>query len=910
MLQAKRTFHRLKGYFDELPLSYRFAVAFALPVAAILWMSVANVIELRQTAAQLQKLNASIALISDTGKLLGALQNERNASVLYIASDNQQFSGALAASRQQTDKRLTRLSQQLTSSKSQYQQLALYRNVNEIVRGLAKLPQLRTAVDDKESTRRQVNAAYSIPVGQFNQQISMLSRDLSMAGFARALNAYFILNRLRELIGQERELLGSAIVRDDIAKNDIQQLIYLMGRQQSLLVGLQSQSSIPERYSLSSAVSELRDGLLAVADNPETLMAALKTKSWLDQQGQLLDKIQRVEQKLIDSVKAKAKAADTKSSVDLLRYLIIAPLTLFAALVFSWLILRHVRQRLTLSSKVFNHTQDRITVTDPTGVIVDVNPAFSRVTGYTKREVLGQRSSILQSGKQTKSFYKAMWEKLLKDGAWQGELWNRRKNGEIYAELTSISAIKNQHGQIQNYIGISSDITDRAFEHQRQLEFRAYHDSLTGLPNVMLVRDRLEHALNIAARNNENIVVASLDIDNFKYVNSRFGHVIGDQVIEALAKRLNGMLREGDTLGRVTGDEFLMVIEERNSLRKVHTILERMLKDIPEPLIIDGNTVHITASIGATVYPEDNTDADTLIRHSTQSLHHAKRDGRNQISWFDAKQEQQHNQTAELISRLNLAMQRNELELFYQPKVNMSSCEIIGVEALLRWRDPERGLVSPGEFLPVIEEHPFSIQVGNWVAETAIAQCQQWQDQGLTVPVSINVNALQLLDEEFIDSICERLKRYPDVGPELLELEVLESAAIGKIHVAAKVLKKCKRLGINVSLDDFGTGFAALDYLKRLPAQTLKIDQSFVRDMLNDESDLAIVKGIIGLAKAFGFGIIAEGIETEQQGLKLLQLGCQLGQGFDIARPMPADQLVDWIENWKCYDSWRNYNGT
>lgn len=906
MSGVKRKFNRWLSYFDQLPLAYRFAVAFALPVAAILWMSIANALELRKTAEKLQTLNNSIALISNAGKLLGSLQNERNASVLYSASDKPQFKDALAASRRQTDQQLQRLNQQLTATEGHYRQLALYRNVNEIVRGLDKLPELRSDIEQKKLTYRQVKSAYSSPIQQFNQQISMLSRDVSKADFSRALNAYFILNRLRDLIGQERELLGLAVVNNTISDADAQQLIYLMGRQTTLLVGLQSQSSIPERYSLAGAVFKLRDGLMPAADNPATLLSMVKNDAWLQQQTQLLDKIQQVEQNLVDAVKQQAETAYRKSSSELLRYLTIVPVTLLAALVFSWLILRHVRHRLTLSSKVFNHTQDRITVTDPTGVIVDVNPAFTRVTGYQKSEVIGQRSSILQSGKQSKSFYKAMWEKLLKDGSWQGELWNRRKNGEIYAELTSISAIKNQHGHVQNYIGISSDITDQAFEHQRELEYRAYHDSLTRLPNVMLVRDRLEHALSIAARNEENIVVASLDIDNFKYINSRYGHVVGDQVIEALAKRLRGMLRKGDTLGRVAGDEFLMVIEERHSLREVHTILERMLTEIPEPLSIDGQTVQITASIGATVYPEDNTDADTLIRHSTQSLHNAKREGRNRINWFDAKQERLHNKTAELISRLDIAMKNNELELFYQPKVNMKTCEIVGVEALLRWRDPERGLVPPGDFLPAIEEHPFSIQVGNWVIEAAIAQCQQWQAEGIRLPVSININALQLLDEDFVESICERLRRYPDVGPELLELEVLESAAIGKIHVAAKVLTKCKRLGINVSLDDFGTGYAALDYLKRLPAQTLKIDQTFVRDMLNDESDEAIVKGIIGLAEAFGFAVIAEGIETEQQGVKLLQLGCELGQGFGIARPMPAEQLPDWINNWQCFDSWRD----
>ncbi|MFD2631377.1 EAL domain-containing protein [Idiomarina piscisalsi] len=898
--------YRALELFDKLPLSYRFAAALLLPVIAIIWMSGSNIIELRQSVNRLDALNDNITLVTAAGQLVGTLQRERGLSVLITDTGTERLRSRLMQSRERTNQQLINLKQKLGSVDITSETKALHQGLKLATDALGQLPVMRERVDNEQAIPDEILQFYTTIIRQANSQLNELASDLSIASLSREVNAYFILNRLRELLGQERVIVGKALLNGKMSQEDIRQLAYNAGRQRSLLIGFESQTTVEPGGELSALTTEFRQKLLATR-TPNELLQGMDADVWIAQQTQLIATVQDVEQRLITSIKETATSYYESSLNELWRYVIISPLVLLTALFLSWLILRYVRRQIMLADSVFQYTQDRITITDADGRILDVNPAFTRITGYKKREVLGKNPRFLKSGRQGKSFYRSMFQQLIKDGFWQGELWNRRKNGEFYAELASMSAIKNKRGEVQNFVGISSDVTERAFAHKEELEFRTYHDALTGLPNILLVRDRLEHALSIAGRKGDMVVVASIDVDNFKNINAQFGHAVGDKVIEQLARRLNATIRDGDTVGRLSGDEFLLVIEGGESELQVNEVLERIKSELSETITVGSYTMDITVSMGVTAYPQDNNDADTLIRHSSQSLHQSKRNGRDRITWFDTHREQEQAKLTELIKRMELAISHDELELFYQPKVNMETCEVIGVEALLRWRDPERGLVPPGDFLPFIEEHPFSITIGNWVLNEALKQVSEWRSQGVELPVSVNINALQLLDNQFLDSVSTHLGHYTNVSPKYLEIEVLESAAIGEIHKAADVLAKCKKMGIPVSLDDFGTGYAALDYLKRLPAQTLKIDQSFVRDMLTDEGDLAIVKGIIGLADAFDFNIIAEGVETEPQGKTLVELGCVLGQGYGIAKPMPANDVLPWLKNWKYPDGWGGY---
>ncbi|MTJ00887.1 EAL domain-containing protein [Idiomarina piscisalsi] len=872
-------------------------------------MSGSNIIELRQSVNRLDALNDNITLVTAAGQLVGTLQRERGLSVLITDTGTERLRSRLVQSRERTNQQLINLKQKLGSVDITSETKALHQGLKLATDALGQLPVMRERVDNEQATPDEILQFYTAIIRQTNSQLNELARDLSIVSLSREVNAYFILNRLRELLGQERVIVGKGLLNGKMSHEDIRQLAYNAGRQRSLLIGFESQTTVEPGGELSALTTEFRQKLLATR-TPNELLQGMDADVWIAKQTQLIATVQDVEQRLITSIKETATSSYESSLNELWRYVIISPLVLLTALFLSWLILRYVRRQIMLADSVFQYTQDRITITDADGRILDVNPAFTRITGYKKREVLGKNPRFLKSGRQGKSFYRSMFQQLIKDGFWQGELWNRRKNGEFYAELASMSAIKNKRGEVQNFVGISSDVTERAFAHKEELEFRTYHDALTGLPNILLVRDRLEHALSLAGRKGDMVVVVSIDVDSFKNINAQFGHAVGDKVIEQLARRLNATIRDGDTVGRLSGDEFLLVIEGGESELQVNEVLERIKSELSETITVGSYTMDITVSMGVTAYPQDNNDADTLIRHSSQSLHQAKRNGRDRITWFDTHREQEQAKLTELIKRMELAINNDELELFYQPKVNMETCEVIGVEALLRWRDPERGLVPPGDFLPFIEEHPFSITIGNWVLNEALKQVSEWRSQGVELPVSVNINALQLLDNQFLDSVSTHLSHYTNVSPKYLEIEVLESAAIGEIHKAADVLAKCKKMGIPVSLDDFGTGYAALDYLKRLPAQTLKIDQSFVRDMLTDEGDLAIVKGIIGLAKAFRFEVIAEGVETESQGKNLLELGCRYAQGYGIGRPMPAGEVLPWLSVWKFPEGWSGYESS
>ena len=899
--QIKTTMIRL---FDQLPLYVRFGLAFLLPVLVIAWVTASNILQLGTSVSQIDRLKSNLALTVDAGQLVGNLQDERDYSVLRLKTGAAAFGQRLQESQQRTDTVLADLEQRLDSTTPAHRQSATYKNLSEILRDLSQLKEIRSQITTATINSNEVIAFYSKPIAAFNDQISRLSRDVLAPRFARQLNAYFILNRLRELLGQERALLGVAIAEQQLNSIDLRDLVYLAGRQKSLLVGLQNQTQLADVINLQSVATNLREQILE-SENPQALLSQTNLENWYQRQSRLIAQVKQVEQQIIVNLEQQSAAQYTAAKGELWRYAVISPLALVVSLFLALLILRFVKRRLVLSDKVFNHSHDRITVSDADGRIVDVNPAFSRMTGYSKQEVLGKNPRFLQSGRQDKAFYKAMWDRILREGYWQGELWNRRKDGELYAEQSSISAIRNEHGTIQNFISVSSDVTERAEAHQRELEHQAYHDALTGLPNLMLVRDRLEHAINLANRDTKSVVVASLDIDNFKAINARFGHVIGDKTIECMASRLNHLLRSGDTLGRVTGDEFIFILEGHSDTSVINNLLERIREETSAPMSIDGRTLQITASIGATAYPNDKHDADTLIRHATQALHMAKRKGRDQVNWFDAEREREQTQLTQLIKKLRRAMEHKELILYYQPKVDMKRCQVVGVEALLRWQKADGTLVPPGDFLPHIEQHPFSIEIGDFVIEQALTQMEAWRKAGLKLPVSVNVSALQLLDQRFVEALVTHLRNHPKVEPADFEIEILESAAIGKINEAAKVIERCKALGVSVSLDDFGTGYAALDYLKRLPAQTLKIDQSFVRDMQGDDTDMTIVKGIMGLADAFGFNVIAEGVETPEQGRLLVALGCDIGQGYGIARPMPATDVHDWVSNWNCPSDWQ-----
>ena len=559
--------------------------------------------------------------------------------------------------------------------------------------------------------------------------------------------------------------------------------------------------------------------------------------------------------------------------------------------------------RLKLAASVFTHAHEGIVITDATGCLVEVNNTFSRITGYSREEALGNNVRILKSGRQNPEFYAAMWRDLIKLGHWHGELWNRRKDGTVYIEKLSIAAVSNVDGEPRHYVGLFSDITELK-EHQHQLEHMAHYDALTGIPNRVLLADRLEQAIAQSQRRGRGIAVVYLDLDGFKDVNDLHGHESGDQLLIAVAQRLRDTLREGDTLARLGGDEFVAVLTDLGDQDEWVTILARMQQAAASPIQIRQHTLQLSASLGVTLFPQDGSDADTLLRHADQAMYQAKQAGKNRYHLFDPAHDRQAQSDVESRRHILLALERREFVLFYQPKVNMRTGEVAGAEALIRWQHPERGLIPPSEFLPLIEGNELIARVGDWVLDTALDQISEWQSLGLHLCVSVNIAALHLQQDDFLERLQTKLDAHPDVPAARLELEVVETAALEGVTRVSRLIEDCRSLGVSFSLDDFGTGYSSLTYLRRLPASVLKIDQSFVRDMLWDLEDLAIVEGVIGLATAFRRTVIAEGVETADHGELLLRLGCDLAQGYGIAHPMPADALPSWVATWRPEPSW------
>ena len=563
-------------------------------------------------------------------------------------------------------------------------------------------------------------------------------------------------------------------------------------------------------------------------------------------------------------------------------------------------------KQLALAAKVFTHARESIMITDAEGLIIEVNKTFSDITGYSREEAIGKTPRILKYERQSPEFYVDMWQAIVNEGYWYGEIWNHRKNNEVYAVMQTISAVCDVNGITTHYVSLASDITPMK-QHQEQLERIAHYDVLTNLPNRVLLADRLSQAMLQCSRHGQSLAVVFLDLDGFKTVNDAYGHDIGDELLIALSIRMKEALREGDSLSRIGGDEFVAVLADLAKVEDCEPVLERLLLAASEPVTVSGVVLNISVSIGVTLYPRDNVDADLLMRHADQAMYMAKESGKNRYHLFDTAQDDAVKVQRESLEAIRYALDHHQFVLYYQPKVNMKIGTVVGVEALIRWQHPERGLLSPIEFLPVIENHTMMIEIGEWVIDTALTQIGQWQAMALDLPVSTSVNiaAVQLMQPGFIQTLTDLLAAHPNVEPRYLELEMLETSALEDVNHVSIIMNDCMSLGVHFALDDFGTGYSSLTYLRRLPASLIKIDQSFVKDMLSNIDDFAIVEGVIALAKSFKRDVIAEGVETVEHGTALLQLGCELAQGYGIARPMPACDIPAWMNNWKPDASWQ-----
>ena len=567
--------------------------------------------------------------------------------------------------------------------------------------------------------------------------------------------------------------------------------------------------------------------------------------------------------------------------------------------------LRNNAERMRLSASVFDHAHDGIFITDAEMRILEVNIAFTQITGHSREAALGSTPQQLGFAINEPDFFDKRMQ-LSHDGdasEWRGEAWNRRAENEVYPVWLDVFIVRNDAQQLINYVGLFSDITE-AKQHQQHLERMAYHDSLTQLPNRTLLSDRLNQAFSRAERTGELLAVCCLDLDGFKPVNDSLGHEAGDHLLIQLAERMNRFLRESDTVARIGGDEFALLLNGLHNIEECRITLERLLSDIRAPYIVAGQTVTVSSSIGYTIYPFDKSESDTLLRHADQAMYQAKLNGGSCVQQFDAEHDREFRDLRQGKERIEAALAKNEFCLYYQPKVDMQVGKVVGMEALIRWQHPDIGLRAPATFMPIIENTDFSITLGEWAIRQAIGQLQIWQAEGLNLQVSVNIAARHMVQENFTERLAQILSEFPQINPANLELEITETAAIEDVSGVVRTMNGCKLLGVSFALDDFGVGYSSLTYLRRLPVAVIKVDRSFVHDMLQDSNDLAMVAGIISLGRDFRCKVVAEGVETAEHGLQLLRLGCTVAQGFGIAKPMPADQVSAWVKSYRPNESW------
>jgi len=559
-----------------------------------------------------------------------------------------------------------------------------------------------------------------------------------------------------------------------------------------------------------------------------------------------------------------------------------------------------------LQDSVFICSQEGMMFLDADKKLIDVNPAFTKITGFNREQVIGQPIENLASSEpNSMELYEEIWRHLSRLGFWKGEIWWKRKTGELYPARLSIDAVPRKSGMPQQYVALFSDISQLK-EREAELKRIAHYDILTGIPNRHLLGDRLLQAMARINRTDKFLAVCYFDLDGFKPVNDRFGHAAGDQLLITTTARLQKVLRANDTLARIGGDEFVLLFSDLTKLQELEQILDRTMSVINTPVNITNTTVSVTASIGVTIYPTDSANADALLRHADQAMYRAKSAGKNCYYLFDPITEYSTNNLQSHMDRLVLAFKNAEFVLQYQPKIDLITGQVFGVEALIRWQHPEKGLVKPATFLNLMCGHDLEIEVGEWVINSALNQLKQWNDQGIFITVSVNISADHLLRENFPDRLAKILAKYPTIDPSDLELEILESATSTDLEFAGRILSECRKLGVRFALDDFGSGHSSLTFYRDLTVETLKIDESFVKDMLEDQNYYSIVESVVRLGQAFNRRVIAGGVESMAHGAILVQLGCRLAQGYGIAMPMFADELPDWLVEWKLAAAWKN----
>lgn len=556
--------------------------------------------------------------------------------------------------------------------------------------------------------------------------------------------------------------------------------------------------------------------------------------------------------------------------------------------------IKKIEQQIPIWAKIFESSGEAISVTDAENRFVAVNRAFSLATGYSADEIIGKEPSLLKSGHHDNLFYQNMWASINQTGSWQGEIWEKRKDGVMYLKWLRIDQIKNGEGKLINYLARFADISEKKATEER-LRYLDRHDALTGLPNRKELEKQLLAEIEKAHRKGKRVGVISLDLDRFKNINDSLGHQVGDAFLKELAKRLLAISNKASVIARFGGDSFIFIVPDIFQKDELIAVIHDVRSAFDEPLLYDGLELSVTASIGVSIFPDDGDTADVLIRNADTAMHRVKDNGRNFYDFFEANMNEYASERLMLENDLRRALERKEFVLFYQPQIASETEQVIGVEALIRWMHPTRQLVVPGDFITILEETGLIIPIGKWVLSEACRQHRQWMDEGLPpIPISVNISAIQFHDKDFLPMLSEVVKDS-GIEPGYLDLEVTESVVMRQPEFVIKQLESIKGMGIGLSLDDFGTGFSSLSYLRYFPLDRLKIDQSFVRGLTSESVNEAIIKSVVALGKSLKIKTIAEGVETADELNALRKLDCDELQGYYFAKPLSSEEFIKWF---------------
>lgn len=847
------------------------------------------------------------------GLLIHELQRERGLSSGYIASGGKHFGEALAAQRFQTDASVDSLRPIIGTLQIDHTVRRQFES------RIADIPRIREGVSSLKMSRDFsvdqytgiINALFDLQLSSFGNGIesSIFRQQMAFVSFAQA----------KEMAGQERALLSAMLADNNFSAGRMAALTNIRASEEARLAnfirlaepetreiyqGILKEPYIKdaERIRQKVQAAGLREAAHGKA-NAETSYAITlpRPEAWFALASARIDAMKLLEDSLSKTVNASARKVEEQARQELM---ISALLAVFSALLAGILIRQIQRGRrmaehqLNLAEAVFSNSVESILVTDAALQIIEINPAFSRICGYSREEIIGQHPRILKSGRHGSEFYERIWQQIATEGTWKGEIWNRRKNGEIFPALLSIAAVKEANGHISNYTGMIFDLSQHKTVEALIDQLRTF-DGLTSLPNRESWLSALEQMVANAQRNGSHFSVLEIDLDRFKVINDSLGYSVGDQVLIEAAERIKTTLRKYDIVARPGANRFSVLLPEIRDPRDIGSICEKLITVFSRPFDLAGINAHITASIGAAIFPTDGVDSKTMMMAAESALYSAKADGRNLYKYYSREMNEMGTQLFRLERMLRAALDNQEFSVVYQPQIHATSGALVGVEALLRWKNQELGNVSPVQFIPIAEETGLIVAIGEWIMRVACHQSKAWQRElGFEIPVAVNLSARQFRRNDLLAAVQIILDetRLPS---HLLELEITEGLLMTDPVGAIDIIRGLNCLGIKTALDDFGTGYSSLAYLKTFPLNRLKIDRAFVRDLPDNQSDCAISNTVIALGLNLNMEVLAEGVETEAQRDFLAKSGCQIFQGYLFGKPMSGAELTQQISEGK-----------